>query len=110
MSVLATVVSTGEELDSVCRRIAASVNQGPLYMASAVSRGSQIYPVRLDVVGGRAVHLECEFRARHAGRSIGQEEVEDLSGRLGAFEVLHVVLVDDAGMVVGRRVENRAAG
>lgn len=110
VSVVATIVSRGEELDSVCRRLATSVNHGPLYLASAVSRGSQIYPVRLDVVGGRAMHLECEFRVRNALSSVDEHAVEDLARRIEAFEVLHLLLLDETGTVVGRIGESRAAG
>lgn len=109
-ALVATIITAGENLDRFSRRLASRVNQSPLHLARVISRGSQIYPVRLDSVGGTATYLECEFRPRQTGATVSKEVALDVYARLEHFEVVRLSLVDDAGTVVGNVGEIRAAG
>lgn len=109
-AVVATMMSAGEDLDRYGRRLAARVNQGSMHLHQVISRGSQVYPVRNDVIGSRPVVLDCEFRPRRHGSTVDQSMVDDLLARLEGLDVSVVTLFDADGAVVGRIGEGRVAG
>ncbi len=83
-----SLLCADESLAAFCRRLAAAVNPGPMYLARAFAVATQVYPVRLDAVWGEVTVLNCEFRMRRAGAPVDVGAVADLRRRLLAFDVL----------------------
>lgn len=95
--IVISLVAVGEEPERLCRRLSAAVNQSPFHVVSVVSTGTQIYPVRMDAVGGRPVLLECELRPRDGRTQVTSTALDDILARLRRFEVRQAVLVGGDG-------------
>ncbi|MGA0878806.1 MAG: hypothetical protein ACO3SP_06765, partial [Ilumatobacteraceae bacterium] len=85
--IVVTLLCVDGEPQRFGRRLAATVNPGPMHLARIVSTGTQIYPVRDDALGEPTM-LRCEFRMRNAAAEVTDEEARRLLERIDDFNVI----------------------
>lgn len=100
MSLVTSILCPEEDVHAFCRRLVAKVNDGPMHLASVITSGSQIYPVRVDSIGFAPTILRCEFRMRNTGTSVSAAHACDLLDRLSGHQILDSHFVDKHGSVV----------
>ena len=100
MTLVTSILCPEEDVHAFCRRLVAQVNNGPMHLASVVTSGSQIYPVRVDAIGFAPTILRCEFRMRNTGTPVSAADACDLLDRLSGHQILDSHFVDKHGLVV----------
>jgi len=109
-ALVVSITSGAENLAAFCRRMTCHSNPSSMYLSKVISRGTQIYPVRLDLLGGSATILECEFRMRNIGGEVTDDAARDLLLRLSHLDVTRAWIVDEANEVLAILDEALVAG
>ena len=100
MALVTSILCPEEDVHAFCRRLVTRINGGPMHLASVITSGSQIYPVRIDAIGFAPTILRCEFRMRNTGTSVSAAHACDLLDRLSGHQILDSHFVDKHGSVV----------
>ena len=80
--VVMSIVCTEPDELRFCRRLSADVNQGPLFLASVLVTGRQVYPFHDPLLGNPDSLMRCEFRLRDVSAVISHQHIQDLCKRL----------------------------
>jgi hypothetical protein len=100
LGLVTSILCPEEDVHGFCRRLVTKVNDGPMHLASVITSGSQIYPVRVDAIGFAPTILRCEFRMRNTGTPVSAADACDLLDRLSGYQILDSHFVDKHGSVV----------